>query len=194
MSYPERSATRRRVVVVIAVLAAVAAVAGAFLLGRDQTGPPPAESRPGTATGPTLPMPQTVAASPDPQVSARAWLSGYRAVSFADPTPGAWVARVSPVVSPQMAGQYRADGAAGGGDTWTRFVAQRCVTAVTGADAVIPAEAPRSPDEVFVQVSGTVTTQCAVGDAPGGNTESVAALLELRRDGDQRWRVQARQF
>jgi len=178
----------------MAIVAAIAVVAGAYVLGerggsRDSSAPlgPPAS--------PAQTQPTAVGASTDPTQSAVAWLQGYRSLSYTDPAPGSWVARVSPVVTPDLVAEYRGYEGGFAGPQWTSFVAQRCVSSVPAAAAVIPPEAPHGPDDLYVQVEGDVTTVCAIGDAPGGNSEHAAATLELHRDSsDHRWRVERRVF
>jgi hypothetical protein len=170
----------------------VAVLAGAYLLGAHRAEPTPAPPPPEVGMPPV--PPGGVAASADPALSAVAWLRGYRTLSWTDASPSAWSDRVLPVVTPQLGAQYHADRGGGGGAEWTDFVAQRCTTTVSGADAVIPDEAPRSDGEVYVQVTGDAVTTCMTGAPPGGGTEHVAATLQLVRGTDQLWRVARRVF
>ena len=187
-----RAAARRWLVRAVLAVVVVAVLAGAYLLGAHRSGPTPAPTPPAADTPPA--PPQGVVAAADPLLSAVAWLRGYRTLSWTDSGPAAWSDRVQPVVTPQLGAQYRADRAGGGGAEWTDFVAQRCTTTVSGADAVIPAEAPRDDDAVYVQVTGDAVTTCATGTPPGTPTEHVAATLQLVRGTDQLWRVARRVF
>jgi hypothetical protein len=72
-------------------------------------------------------------------------------------------------------------------------VHDQCTVTAREVGGVIPAEAPRAPDSVYVQVSGTVVTECAAG-APPIPPEPVAATVEVRRVADGRWVVQRRLF
>jgi hypothetical protein len=179
------------VAVVPAAVAVAGVVIGAYLLGQHRADHEPV---PAPHTAPAQAQPVVVAASDDPTQSAVAWLRGYRSVSYADPAPTSWIARVSPVVAGELAAEYTGyrDGTAG--PQWTSFTTQRCVSSVPSASAVIPAEAPRTAEEVYVQVEGDVTSACDIGEAPGGDSEHAAATLELRHDPDGRWRVERRIF
>ena len=87
---------------------------------------------------------------------------------------------------------------AGPGQDWQRWVARRCDGAVEDVVAIVAAEAPRTSDEVNVQVSGTLRTSCARTDprpgqaAPGD--EALAATLVVDRGTDGLWRVSSRLF
>jgi len=121
------------------------------------------------------------------------WLIAYRSVSYLDPSAGSWVPRVSEVVTPRLDAEYRAIQDGGGGAEWASFVSQRCVAVVTDTNAVVPDEAPSAVSSVFVQVSGEVDTQCAVGVPPGGEpTEKVAVTVAMTRGTDRLWRVDRR--
>ena len=174
------------------VVVVVAVLGGAYLLGLR---PPATAPAPGAGPTPGSPdLPVTVAASADPRQSAMAWLRGERSLSYLDPAPWTWTARVAPVVTGSLASEYLADRGAGGGAEWTDFLAQRCVTTVTNPAAVIPPEAPRSDSEVYVQVSGQAVTRCAVGEAPGGGVEQVSATVELVRGTKGYWRASRRLY
>lgn len=185
-----RLVVRRWLVRGVVAVAIVAVLGGAYLLGAHRS--PSAPQTPAAPSVGAEPPPPVVAASADPIASAVAWLRGYRTLSWTDSTPSAWSDRVLAVVTPQLGAQYRADRGSGGGAEWTDFVAQRCTTTVSGANAVIPAEAPRGEGEVYVQVAGDAITTCVTGAAPGTGTEHVAATLELLRGPDQLWRVARR--
>ena len=67
------------------------------------------------------------------------------------------------------------------GQDWQRRVARRCDGAVEDGVAIVAAEAPRTSDEVNVQVSGTLRTSCARTDPRPGQAapddEPLAATL-----------------
>jgi hypothetical protein len=177
-----------------AVVVALVLGAGAYMLGADRTGSPSALGAPVTAPpAPTL-TPSPVAPATDPLVAASAWLRGYRTQSWTDPRPWSWTTRVLPVVTGQLAGEYRTVQSAPGGAEWADYVARRCATAVSAVGAVIPGEAPRSDTEVYVQVSGEALTQCGVGAPPGEGAEHLAATVELLRGPDGLWRVTNRLY
>jgi hypothetical protein len=102
------------------------------------------------------------------------------------------VDRVRPYVGNDLAAEYERSRAGSVGPSWTTFVADKCTATVRDAAGVIPDEAPRVPDSVYVQVAGTVVTECAAG-APPPN-EPVAATVEVRRVTPGRWVVQRRLF
>ncbi len=132
--------------------------------------------------------------SPDPLLAATAWLRGYRTQVWTDPQPWSWTTRVLPVVTGDLAGDYRTVQTAAGGAEWADYVARRCATDVSALGAVIPAEAPRSATEVYVQVTGDAVTHCAIGAPPGGGTEHLAATVELVRGAGGLWRVTSRLY
>jgi hypothetical protein len=166
---------------------------GAYLLGAGRT---PPQVGGGPVAGPSSPtvVPVPVTPTTDPLRSATVWLRGYRTQSWTDPQPWSWTVRVAPVVTGELAGQYRTVQSAAGGAEWADYVARRCATQVSGLGAVVPAEAPRSDTEVYVQVTGDAVTQCGTGPAPGGGTEHLAATVELVRGGDGLWRVTNRLY
>jgi hypothetical protein len=130
----------------------------------------------------------------DPLRSATAWLRGYRTQSWTDPQPWSWTLRVLPVVTGALASEYRTVQSAAGGAEWADYVARRCATDVSSLGAVIPAEAPRSAAEVYVQVTGDAGTHCGTGAPPGGGTEHLAATVELVLGPDGLWRVANRLY
>ena len=72
------------------------------------------------------------------------------------------------------------------------------MAAVEDGVAIVAAEAPRTSDEVNVQVSGTLRTSCARTDPRPGQAapddEALAATLVVDRGTDGRWRVSSRLF
>ena len=177
------------------VLATVALAAGAFLLGAHQSRPRgdvADDAAPGQGRVPAAPA--GVAAAGDPAQSAIAWLVGYRSLAYTDPSPTSWIDRVAPVVTEPLASQYSHDRDATAGASWTSFVDQRCVSAVTQPTARLSPEAPRAPTEVFVDVDATVVTSCATGRPPGQADEHIATTLRLEQGTDRLWRVSARFF
>ena len=99
------------------------------------------------------PLPPPAAPGADPTQVAIAWLQAYRTLRYDEPVD-AWVDRVRPVVTPGLAATYEHGRAAGPGQDWQRWVARRCDGAVEDGVAIVAAEAPRTSDEVNVQVSG----------------------------------------
>ncbi|WP_226363184.1 hypothetical protein [Pseudonocardia sp. ICBG1142] len=180
------------------IIAGVVTLGGAILLSvslLSSIGPPPKAA---SAVGAAVVTPDNVGvASVDPLVTAQRWLIATRTVSYTDPGPLAWTARVAPLLTGPAARantRLAAHGARTGGG-WPQLVADRCTITVTGLAAVIPPEAPRSSDRVAVQVSGTVHTRCITNTGPRTPSEPVAATLTLTRGGtdphggDQLWRV-----
>jgi hypothetical protein len=184
---------------VASAVVGAAVVLGAYYVGQvtrpsDSAASPPASQGARALahddTGTLLPaQPST-----DPVQSAVAWLRAYRSMGFSDATPGAWLGRVQPVVTGELAEQYQGyeDGSAGAG--WSEYVRRMCLTSVDGAGGVIPDEAPRTPDAVSVQVGGTVTTRCADKQAPPQPDEAVGATVNLRLGADGFWRVEKRLY
>lgn len=185
-------AARRGLAVAGGVLVLAGVLVGAYLLGtQDRDNPAPAR-QPEVVGAPAPPKPVT--ASTDPVESALAWLRGYRTISYTDPDPSGWVTRVAPVVTDELAREYRATRNAGGDLAWHTYTAQRCTTEISGASAVIPDEAPRSATEVWAQVQGEALTTCEAGPPPAGPSEQVAATVQLLKGTDGRWRVARRLF
>jgi hypothetical protein len=170
---------------------AIGVLVGAYLLGGGHGASKAGPTASGSANGASIVPMGPVNPSTDSRASAIAWLRGYRSQSWTDPAAWSWTTRVSPVVTGELAAQYRAVRGAGGGAEWSGYVAGRCVTSITGPAAVIPEEAPRTADEVYVEVSGDAVTRCAVGQPPSGPGDRVSATLELTRVG-QYWLVTRR--
>ena len=151
----------------------------------------PEESFPSTDRLATPPVVVSAASSGTPQGVAVAWLIALRAASFRD-SPSAWVKRIAPYVTPALAASYQAIAgkSTGGGAEWTAFVRDRCVSVVSDAAGVIPAEAPVTSPAAHVQVSGTLTTVCHSGSRA---SEFIAAtvLVIKQRNG---WAVARREF
>ena len=192
---PTERGRRRWLPLVCAVVAVLVLGVVAYLLGATRAAP--AGRLGGGVASPSTPpvMSAPVVPSQDPLVSATAWLRGYRTQSWTDAEPWSWTTQVLPVVTGQLAAEYRAVRGAPGGAEWAGYVARRCVTAVSGVGAVIPGEAPRSDTEVYVQVSGDALTRCGVGAPPGEEgTEHLAATVELVRGPNGLWRVTNRLY
>lgn len=185
--------TRSLAIVASAALAAVV-IGIAYLLGTHSTHPAGA-----TAVGTPLSAGASSARPPDPVVvadpvaTATAWLRAYRGISWRDPSPSSWVDRVRPYVGDDLAADDDRARQGTAGTSWMSFVHDQCTATAREVGGVIPPEAPRAPTSVYVQVSGTVVTQCAPG-APPRPLEPVAATVELRRLADGRWVVQRRLF
>ena len=185
--------TTRSLAIAASAVVAAAVISLAYLLGAEG-------NHPSTTNTPTAAAPSTTSpGSPtdpdagwDPVATATAWLRAYRAISWTDPAPGSWVDRVRPYIGTELATDYDRDRRGSVGAGWAPFVAQKCTATVRDVGGVIPPEAPRAPDSVYAQVSGTVVTQCATGTPPPD--EPVAATVEVRRGADRRWVVQRRLF
>jgi hypothetical protein len=185
--------TTRSLAIAAGAVVAAAVISLVYLLGAEGNHPsttntptaaPPSTASPGSPTDPD--------AGRDPVATATAWLRAYRQVSWTDPTPGSWVDRVRPYIGTELAADYDRDRQGSVGAEWGTFVAGKCTATVRDVGGVIPPEAPRAPDSVYAQVSGTVVTQCATGTPPPA--EPVAATVEVRRGVDGRWVVQRRLF
>jgi hypothetical protein len=181
--------TTRGLAIVAGVALSVGVIVVAYLLG--------AHTRPAAASGVTAPVgaPLSVPLRPpeDPVAVAIGWLRAYRGLRWSDPAPSSWVDRVRPYVGPELAAEYEQARAGSAGTTWASFVHDQCITTVRDGGGVIPPEAPRAPESVYVQVSGTVVTQCTAG-APPRPAEPVAATVEFRRSVEGSWVVSRRLF
>lgn len=181
----------------LAITASAVVAAGviglAYLLG-THSNPTPAAGVPPAAAASTAPTarPTDPDTGRDPVATAAAWLRAYRGIGWTDPAPGSWVDRVRPYVGADLAAEYQRDREGSAGAGWTTFVADKCTSTARDVGGVIPPEAPHAPDSVYVQVSGTVVTECAAGTPPPH--EPVAATVEVRRGTDGRWVVQRRLF
>ena len=185
--------TTRNLVIAAGAVVAAAVIALAYLLGAHDKGNHPATPGTPAAAPPSgSAQPTEPEAGRDPVATATAWLRAYRAVSWTDPAPGSWVDRVRPYIGTELAADYERDRQGSVGAERAAFVAQKCASTVRDVGGVIPPEAPRAPDSVYAQVSGTVVTQCATGTPPPD--EPVAATVEVRRGVDGRWVVQRRLF
>ncbi len=185
--------TTRSLAIAASAVVAAAVIALAYLLGAQGKGNHPATTNtPATAPPPGSARPTDPDAGRDPIATATAWLRAYRAISWTDPAPGSWVDRIRPYIGTELATDYDRDRQGSVGAEWAPFVAQKCTATVRDVGGVIPPEAPRAPDSVYAQVSGTVVTQCATGTPPPD--EPVAATVEVRRGADGRWVVQRRLF
>ncbi|MGH7745424.1 MAG: hypothetical protein ACREQ5_11620 [Candidatus Dormibacteria bacterium] len=184
--------TTRSLAIVASAVVAAAVIALAYLLGADRNHP--STGVPTAAAPSTIPRarPTEPDAGRDPVATATAWLRAYRQISWTDPTPSSWVDRVRPYIGTELAADYERDRQGSVGAAWAPFVAHKCTSTVRDVGGVIPPEAPRAPDSVYVQGSGTVVTQCATGTPPPD--EPVAATVEVRRGVDGRWVVQRRLF
>jgi hypothetical protein len=152
--------------------------------------------RPGRTIAPPATAATGSPGSDLPQAAA-AWLQAHRTLRHDEPVD-AWMDRMRPVVTPALAATYEHGRAAGPGLDWQQWVAQRCDAAVEDAVAIVPAEAPRTSDEVNVQVSGTLRTSCARTDPrpgqPAPGDEALAATPVVDRGADRLWRVSSRLF
>jgi hypothetical protein len=188
--------TMRSLAIVASVVVAFAVIALAYSLGAHSSHQGAADT---SAAGMRRSAPPPVgAANPaavggDPVAVATAWLRAYRGIAWTDRSPSSWVDRVHPYVSSDLATEYEQARQGTAGTTWASFVHDQCTATARDVDGVIPPEAPRAPDSVYVQVSGTVVTQCAAGTPPTP-TEPVAATVEMRRMPDGRWVVNRRLF
>lgn len=187
--------TMRSLAVVVSAVVAVGVIAAAYLLGAHGT-----DHRAGAASTSAVPhsaAPPASAVDPatghDPVAVATAWLRTYRGMAWTDRSPSSWVDRVRPYISRDLATEYEQARQGTAGMTWASFVHDQCTATARDVDGVIPPEAPRAPDSVYVQVSGTVVTQCAA-DTPSTPTEPVAATVEVRRVPDGHWVVNRRLF
>jgi hypothetical protein len=185
---------KRAIMLVGSVLLVFALAVGAYLLGAGRAASPVGPATPPAAAAPDPTVLGPVVASTDPVQTATAWLRGYRDQSWTDPAPWSWTTRVLPAVTGALAGEYRAEQSADGGAEWSDYVARRCVTTVSAPAGVIPGEAPRAAGEVYVQVTADALSSCAVGAAPGGAEEHLAATVELLRGPDGLWRVAQRLY
>lgn len=188
----ERKGTRQGVLVAVAVLAAAGVVVLAFVAGAHSRHRSGDENAPAAAAAPQPGTPAAARAGTDPEHAAEEWLRAYHTVIYTDPAPAAWTDRVRPAVTGELAQQILGLNGASGGAEWADFVAQRCQSSTRDVDAIVPAEAPRSPNSAFVQVSGNVVTTC-VGNTPE-QVEQVVATVEVERGGDGLWRVAKRLF
>lgn len=185
--------TTRNMAIAAGVVGAVAVIALAYLLGTCTTRPHPATTAAGVPTGAPAPAHRSdPAVVYDPVAAATAWLGAYRELQWTDPSPSSWVDRVRPYVGDDLAAEYDRTRQGTAGPEWTTFVHNKCTATVRDVGGVIPPEAPRAPDSVYVQVSGTVVTECASGVPTPA--EPVAATVEVRRMADGHWVVQRRLF
>ncbi|MGH3827204.1 MAG: hypothetical protein ACRDQX_08520 [Pseudonocardiaceae bacterium] len=187
----------RGIAIMGGIVVAVAVIVVAYLLGTHTSDHHPAlaagrgTTSPSTAAAPAVhPSAGGVA---DPVTTATAWLRAYRGLQWTDSSPSAWVDRVRPYVGDDLAKEYDRAREGSAGSTWTAFVRDKCTATVSEVGAVIPPEAPRAPDSVYVQVAGTVLTECAAGQPPAPS-EPVAATVEVRRSAGGRWVVSRRLF
>ncbi|MFJ8815260.1 hypothetical protein [Amycolatopsis thermoflava] len=141
-------------------------------------------------------LPAAVSAEPvdspaaSPTEAAEQWMIHYRARHWQDGSAAAWVDRVRPYVTDAQHArdeQVR-DGTAG--TDWSEFVNDRCHSTVADVAAVVPPEAPGTPDAVNVLVSATVHTRCT----GGASVEHAAATLVVVRAPDGSFRVDDRVF
>ena len=187
--------TMRSLAVVVSAVVAAGVIAAAYLLGAHDTDHRAgAESTSGIPRSAAPPAGRIdLAAGGDPVAVATAWLHAYRGMAWTDRSPSSWVDRVRPYISSDLAAEYEQARQGTAGPTWASFVHDQCTATARDVDGVIPAEAPRAPESVYVQVSGTVITQCAPG-ALSTPPEAVAATVEVRRMPDGRWVVNRRVF
>jgi hypothetical protein len=187
--------TMRSLAIVASAVVAVGVIGLAYLLGAHSTAP-----RPGNAAAIGMPRSAAPPAGPadppawgDPVAVATAWLRAYRGIAWTDRSPSSWADRVRPYVSRDLAAEYDQARQGNAGTSWASFVHDQCTATARDVEGIIPPEAPRAPDSVYVQVSGTVVTACATG-APPTPPEAVATTVEVRRMPDGRWVVNRRVF
>jgi hypothetical protein len=185
--------TTRSLVIVASAALATGLITLSYLLGTHHHPTGAAVVMPVTTAAAPLPQPSDPVAVHDPVATAIAWLRAYRGLQWRDPSPSSWVDRVRPYVGDDLAAQDEQARQGTAGPSWTTFVHDQCTATAREVGGVIPAEAPRAPDSVYVQVSGTVVTECAAGTPPVA-PEPVAATVEVRRVADGRWVVQRRLF
>lgn len=187
--------TARDVAIMASGVAAVAVIAAAYLLGTHTSHhhPAPAALEPSPSAAPSAVHPGGVVAVGDPVTVATAWLRAYRGLRWTDSSPSGWVDRVRPYIGDDLAAEYDRARQGNAGTSWLAFVRDKCAAAVREVGGVIPPEAPRAPDSVYVQVAGTVLTECAAG-ALTAPAEPVAATVEVRRVAGGRWVVSRRLF
>ncbi|GAA4554884.1 hypothetical protein GCM10023175_54010 [Pseudonocardia xishanensis] len=192
-NYRERARGRHWVGGIAAVAIGAAVVVGAYFIGQESRTVPVVEPAASPA-GPKAAVAWPAVASPDPVLSATSWLHAYRTVTAQDAAASAWIDRVMPVVTGQLADSYEQAREGSSGARWAEFQERGCVTTVEDAGGVIPDEAPRSETVVNVQVSGRVTTICADRQAPPTPDETLGATLSLERGEDGLWRVSRRLY
>lgn len=185
--------TTRSVAIVAGIVVAAVVIVAAYLLGTHTHQAHPAATAAEAPVSAPAAAPRSTPALDDPVAAATGWLRAYRGLQWTDPSPSSWVDRVRPYVGEDLADEYDRARQGSVGPSWTTFVADKCTATVRDADGVIPSEAPRAPDSVYVQVAGTVVTECAAG-APPMPTEPIAATVEVRRMPDGRWIVNRRLF
>lgn len=188
--------TARSVAMVASGVAAVAVIALAYLLGTHTSHHHrvlAAALEPSPRAAPSAVHPGGVAAVGDPVTVATAWLRAYRGIQWTDSSPSGWVDRVQPYVGEALAAEYDQARQGSAGTSWLAFVRDKCATTVREVGGVIPPEAPRAPDSVYVQVAGTVLTECTTGASPMP-AEPIAATVEVRRVAGGRWVVSRRLF
>jgi hypothetical protein len=187
--------TMRSLAVLISAVVAAGVIALAYLLGAHGTqhraGATLTSGIPRSAAPPASPSDPT--AGRDPVAVATAWLRAYRGIAWTDRSPSSWVDRVRPYISSDLAADYDQARQGSAGTSWASFVHDQCTITARDVEGLIPPEAPRAPDSVYVQVSGTVVTQCTPG-APPMPPEPVAATVEVRRMPDGHWVVNRRVF
>lgn len=187
--------TTRGLTIVASVALAAPVVVLAYLLGTHTHHTPP----PGVAAAVGTPLSASASPRPpgpaveDPVTAATAWLRAYRGLRWTDPSPSSWVDRVRPYIGNDLAAEYDRARQGNAGTSWITFVHDQCTATVRDAGGVIPPEAPRAPNSLYVQVAGTVITECAAG-APPTPPEPVAATVEVRRSADGRWVVHRRLY
>lgn len=140
---------------------------------------------------PPQPDPSTLPGT-TPEAAAVAWLDATNTRSWRDPTPTAWTDRAEPHVTGQAADDVRQARTGNAGPDWQRLVHDRCEQRVTGVASVIPPEAPRTDDVVYVQVHGQIVQECATGEPM--EPQPLASTVETRRGPDGTWAVSARLF
>lgn len=171
--------------VLLLVLVTVVSAAAAYVVLRPDGGaaPAPVQASPSIESG-------TPTDVDGPVQSAERWLEVYQTISYTDPQPTAWIDRVLPLSTERFRRELaRLRGGSPGAD-WTTFVANQCRTTLDQLHGTIPAEAPRTADSAWVQLSATAVTRCAA--AARATREDIALTVGVRRGDDGTWRVDRR--
>lgn len=170
---------------ILAVVTATSLLASCTAPRPDKGHAPPAEPPPPVATPPAADDPRTGVAN-SPTSTAQAWFAAYHHADWRE-EPTAWIDDVRPYVTPALDKRNTALRDGHTGVDWQQFVRRQCVTTATDIDAVIPPEAPGTRTTVNVQVAGTLTTSCALGQ-PETPRRLVAATIVTTRS-HVKWQV-----
>ncbi|MGW1991470.1 hypothetical protein [Embleya sp. NPDC001921] len=123
-----------------------------------------------------------------PLAAASEWLTRYRSATWMDSTATAWIDRVRPTVTDDLAGEYESfrNGTASG---WSDFVDRQCVTTAENVESTIPSEVPATETAAIVLVNGRIVTRCK---GQHESSEEFAAVVGVVRTPDGSWRVDER--